>query len=182
MFKFIFYLVVFFIIGYFYGEITAGTIFENVFIFIIGIFIFIFFTEWISSRLKKNKNTEEKESNQQPEETWDDVLESAKKDFEKTWNVTYGNNELQIVNRYNHEQLYINGHLVSEKKRTGWYSWVIPFQTLTGTIEEQNQTRLVKVKLGGLVSLNCKVYVDRELIFKKKVSYNLLSGGVKESD
>ncbi|MFC4321231.1 hypothetical protein [Litchfieldia salsa] len=182
MFKFIFYLVVFVIIGYSYGKITEGTMFDNFFAMIISMFIFIFLVEWIASRFKKNKNTEEKESKEQDHETWDEMIASATKDFEKTWNLTYENNEIQIVNRYNHEQLFINGELVSEKKRNGVSTWLAPSQTLKGTIVVQNQPQVIKVKLGGLISLNCRVYVGRELIFKKKLKYNLLSGGVKESD
>ncbi|MFC0476764.1 hypothetical protein ACFFHF_16300 [Robertmurraya beringensis] len=182
MYKFILYLIVFFIIGFSYGKVTKGTIFDNFYVMLISLFTFIFLIEWIVSGLKKSKNKDDKKPKQQDYETWEEFIESAKKDFEKTWNLTYQNNEIQIVNRYNHEQLFINGDLVSEKKRNGLSSYFSLSQTLTGTIGVHNQTQVVKVKLGGLINLNCKVYVGKELIFKKKIKYNLLSGGVKESD
>ena len=182
MIKIIFYLVIFYIIGYNYAQLTKDTVFSNFWVMLISLFIFIFLVEWIVSRFKKKGNNNEEEHDKQDEETWDQMLESAKKDFEKTWNVSYENHDIQIVNRYNHEQLYINGKLVSEKKRNHWYSWLLPYQTLTGKIEIHNQSQVVKVKLGGLLSLNCKVYVNRNLIFKKKLNYNLLSGEVKERD
>ncbi|MBM7660289.1 hypothetical protein JOC85_001056 [Bacillus mesophilus] len=187
MIKFISYLVLFIIIGYFYGGITEGTVFDNFFVMLLGLFVLIFVVEYITSLFKKKGNSEEVDldvmnSEKKDPETWNEMIETAKMDFDKTWNLTYKDHEIQIVNRYNHEQLFINGELVSEKKRKGWVTWVTPSQTLTGAITVNNHSQVVKVKLGGLISLNCKVYVGEELIFKKKVSYNLLTGGVKEND
>ncbi|MBM4761197.1 hypothetical protein [Bacillus sp. B15-48] len=172
MIKFILYLAVFYFIGYNYGKMTNGTIFDNFWVMLLSLFVIIFLFEWLISLFKKKRNANEVDVEKQDYETWDEAMESVKKDFEKTWNIKYENNDIKIINTYNHEELYINDQLVSEKKRNHWYSWLIPYQTLTGTVEE----RRVKVKLGGVFSLNCKVYVDQDLIFKEKIKYNLFTG------
>ncbi|MDZ5473104.1 hypothetical protein SM124_15400 [Bacillus sp. 31A1R] len=180
MLKFIFYLVVFFIIGFFYGRITEGTIFDNVIALLISMFTLIFLIEWITSLIKK-KSPLKKEAESEVE-TWDDLMLDVQKEFEKTWDVKYNNNLIQIVNKYNQEELYINGQLVDQKNRSGWYTWLKPYQTLTGVIEENGRKAHVKVKLGGTMSIDCKVYVDGKMFFHDKVKYKFDVSGVKKKD
>ncbi|UTR10325.1 hypothetical protein MM300_21005 [Evansella sp. LMS18] len=181
MFKFIFYVVIFFLIGYNYGHITRGTVFDNFFVMLFSLFVLIFLIEWIFSlfRSRKNANGQEEEASIS---AFEGELQALQAEFGKTWDLKYNNHELTIVNKYNQEELYINGKLICEKTRSSWYSWLVTSQTLKGKLEEGDQSRIVKVKLGGIMSLNCKVYVDKELIFQEKIKYNVLTGKVKEKD
>ncbi|OIJ17187.1 hypothetical protein BKP37_01245 [Anaerobacillus alkalilacustris] len=179
MIKFIIYFAIFYLIGYNYGVFTKGTVFDSFFVMLILLFILIFLFEWIISLIKEKRKPEAFDDNKQGIETWDDMLKEIKEEIEKTWCINYKNNCIKIVNKYNQEELYINDKLVSKKKRKSWYSWIIPYQTLTGVIEENGHTLLVEAKLGGFVSLTCKLYVNKQLIFKEKIKFNLLSSEKK---
>ncbi|OIJ21690.1 hypothetical protein BKP45_02930 [Anaerobacillus alkalidiazotrophicus] len=179
MIKFIIYFVIFYLIGYYYGVFSKGPVFDNFFVMIILVFILIFLFEWIISLIKEKRKPEAFDDNNQDIETWEDMLKEIKEEIEKTWCINYKNNCIKIVNKYNQEELYINDKLVCKKKRKSWYSWMIPYQTLTGVIEENGHTLLVKAKLGGFVSLTCRLYVNKQLIFKEKIKFNLLSSEKK---
>lgn len=181
MFKFIFYVLVFFLIGYNYGHITRGTVFDNFFMMLLSLFVLIFLFEWIFSLFRSKKNENEQGENGS-KSTFEGELQALQADFGKTWDLKYNNHDITVVNKYNQEELYIDGKLICEKSRTTWYSWFVVSHTLTGKLEEGAQSRVVKVKLGGILSVNCKVYVDKELIFQDKIKYSFLSGGVKEKD
>ncbi len=152
--------------------------FENFWVMLASFFVVIFIIEAILSLIKK-KIIKEADKKPEQDETWDEFIDELKKDYEKQWIIPFKENQIQVVNKYNHEQLFINDTLVDEKKRTRWYSWIKPYQTLTGVVEDRGQTYSVKVKMGGLVSLSCKVYVGNQLIFKEKITYKL-TGGIKE--
>ncbi|WP_062049840.1 hypothetical protein [Bacillus sp. JCM 19034] len=122
--KLIIYLAVLFFIGYSYGSITKDTVFDNFFIMLLSLFILIFITEAIFAALKKRFQPEksQNENKNDDPESWNAMMEEVKKDFEKTWSITYENHKLHIVNKYNKEQLFINEKLVDESNRIHWYS------------------------------------------------------------
>ncbi|MFA9456892.1 hypothetical protein ACERJO_08960 [Halalkalibacter sp. AB-rgal2] len=178
--KFAIYIAALFFIGYAYGSLTKDTFFDNFFIMLLSLFIFIFVVESIFSAIQKK--TPSKETKEEDPESWSAMMEEVKKDFERSWDLTYENHSLHIVNKYNKEQLFIDGKLVSESTRGQWYSWGIPYQTLKASIEGTNTPIAVKVKLGGWFSLNCKVYINKKLIFKQRLKYDLIAGGFKDEE
>ncbi|GAE32610.1 hypothetical protein [Halalkalibacter hemicellulosilyticus] len=174
------YIATLFFIGYSYGSLTKDTFFDNFLIMLLSLFIFIFAVELIFSALKKKIPS--KDTKEEDPESWSTMMEEVKKDFEKSWDLSYDNYRLHIVNKYNKEQLFIDGKLVSESTRNQWYSWFIPYQTLKANIEDATTPITVKVKLGGWFSLNCKVYVNKKLIFKQKLKYDMIAGGFKDEE
>ncbi|ADC51589.1 hypothetical protein BpOF4_17740 [Alkalihalophilus pseudofirmus OF4] len=192
MIKFLMYVVIFFVIGYNYAIITKGTIFDHFLIMLLTLFVIIFLVEWLFSMIRKrkirkskvrNQNTQMEENAESAEEqSLVDLMQELKTEFHKTWEIPYKDYHIKIVNQYNEEQLYINDTLVDSRKRTSWYSFLIPFQSLKALIEVDHQPMDIKVKLGGLVSLQCKVYINKKLVFKEKIKYDWLSGTIKEKD
>lgn len=180
IFKFIFYGVLYFLFGMYYGMLTKDTVFDNFFVMLVSVFIIIFLFEYLMSFVKKKKATEP--DSEHRNETFDELMAELKNEFEKTWTVGFKDHQIKIVNAYNQEELYINEKLVAKKTRKHWHSWIRPYQTLSGVIEEDNQRFQVKVKMGGLISLYCKVYVDKQLILNEKVKYSFSSNGLKEKD
>lgn len=82
--------------------------------------------------------------------------------------------EIVIENKWDSEKLFIDGQLQDEKNRKNILSWLTPYKTLSGEIRDQNGSRaVIKVIVGGVFSLNCKVKVNDEVILKDKVRLNL---------
>ncbi len=52
--------------------------------------------------------------------------------------------------------------------------------TLRGNIEVNGQSYPLEVKLGGLMSLRCKVYVDRELVYEDQIKYKLFGKKIEK--
>ncbi|MDG5788561.1 hypothetical protein QA612_13830 [Evansella sp. AB-P1] len=180
--KFVFYLLFFYTIGYFYAIFTEGTVFDNFIVMLISLIILLFIIEGFISYFKKKIAAVQSELEVQENESFNEIVENLMTEFQKTWNIPYNDHLIKVVNHANKEELYIDDKLVAEKKRKGWFSWIVTYQSLTAVLEENGENQPVKVKLGGLVSLKCKVYVDNKLIFKDTVKYNLFTGEVKEKD
>lgn len=141
------------------------------------LFLVIFTFEWLFS--KRQERSVDVNVKTGEDETIAELMQEIQKEFHKTWEITYKEYQIRIVNEYNGEKLYINDQLVAEKKRTTWYSWLKMSQTLRATLG--NGSKLV-VKLSGFLSLKCAVYVDKKLIFQEKVEYNVLTGEMKDKD
>lgn len=164
-----------YLFGYYYAIITKGTVFDNFFVMLLSLFIILFLFEWMFSKIKK-KNQPEKV------EEFDEDWEKIKSDLKQQFDVKYGNNIILINNEYNKEQLYINGNLVDQNERTRWYHWLWSFYQLNGSIDDYGKTKKVKVKIGGWKNLNCRIYVDDELILKEKIKYKILLDKVERVD
>jgi hypothetical protein len=137
----------------------------------------------IRKRKIRNQNSQiEENAENGKEQSLEDLMQELKTEFNKTWEIPYKDYQIKVVNKYNEEQLYINDKLVDSRKRTSWYSFLIPFQSLKAPIEVDHQPMDIKVKLGGLVSLQCKVYINKELVFKEKIKYDWLRDNIKEKD
>lgn len=141
------------------------------------LFLVIFTFEWLFS--KRQERSVDVNVKTGEDETIAELMQEIQKEFHKTWEITYKEYQIRIVNEYNGEKLYINDQLVAEKKRTTWYSWLKMSQILRATLG--NGSKLV-VKLSGFLSLKCAVYVDKKLIFQEKVEYNVLTGEMKDKD
>lgn len=171
------YLFLFLKLGQAYGFFEDGIHLENSISLLVTVFFIFYFVELFFSLVKKKiegpieeeNKVERKKIDNDKELTFEEVFKEALKEFEKTWNIVYKNQTIKIINKYNYEQLYINGQLVDEKRRKGILSYFIPFQKLSGVIEVNGEKYIVKVFIGGFVTLNCKVYVNKKLILKDKV-------------
>ncbi|MFN7249492.1 MAG: hypothetical protein ACK4M9_01660 [Anaerobacillus sp.] len=166
--KFLFIFGVFFTIGYNFGHLTEGTIFENPLIFLITIFVIIFALQYLVNKFmgKNHGNNSE--------------VDSVLQEFEHTWNIKYKGGEMKIVNNYNEEKLFLNDTLVDHNKRSSWYSWLKPYHILKSDINLNGQYYPLKVKLGGFYSLCCKVYVEGRLVFEDKVKYKYFGDTIKK--
>lgn len=58
---------------------------------------------------------------------------------------------------------------MGQKRRTHWTQYLKPFQRLKAEVENsRGEKQVVQVKLGGFLSVYCKVKVNRKLVFKDK--------------
>lgn len=182
MLKFILYVAFFIFFGYFYGKMTEGTVFDNFFILLLFLFIVLFVSESIFSQLKKRKQQRQSDIDAEEGETFNEIFKEIANEFEKTWKIKYNEHIIEIMNKYNREELYVNGKLVAEKQRGGWLSWLKPYHLLTATIEENGTRHEIVVKIGGFITLNCSVSVNKQLIFKDKIKYDLRTGEQKDKE
>lgn len=173
--KFSLYLIVFYFFGFYYAKVTEGTVFDHFLIMLAIVFFIILLIEWVFSKRKKEEHDEK-------DEVLAEIMQEVQKEFEKTWHVTYKDYQIRIVNEYNGEKLFINDELIAEKKRTNWLSWLKSSQTLKGTFEDNGKQVKIVVKIGGILSLNCVVYVDNKQIFHDKIKFNLFTGETKDKD
>ncbi len=81
-----------------------------------------------------------------------------------TWKGTYKNHEIEVVNTwFNGERLFVDGKLQDER---------INFSSanLTGhLISEQNEKLAIKVNIGGIFTISCRVFVDDEKVEMRKI-------------
>ncbi|WP_216827526.1 hypothetical protein [Alkalihalobacterium elongatum] len=173
--KLVIYIGIMYLFGYYYAVITKGTLFDNFFIMLLSLFIIIYLFEWLFSKVKR-KNRPEKD------EDVDQEWEKVKSDLKQQFNVKYGNNTILVNNEYNKEELYINENLVDQNERTRWYHWLWSFYQLNGSIDDYGKTTKVKVKIGGWKNLNCRIYVDKELVLKEKIKYKIQLDKVERVD
>lgn len=80
--------------------------------------------------------------------------------MKKVFEATYENHQIQIENRwFTGEKLYIDGELQDENLGLSFRG------TLHGLIRnKENESKSVKVTLGGVFSTHCKVFVDHVLV------------------
>ena len=89
----------------------------------------------------------------------------------RSWTIEHKGNEIVILNEMNSEQLFVNNVCISENSRTNILSTLKPFQTLKGSFQNVNgNTSVIEVKIGGFITLNIRVKVDGELIYKDKIN------------
>ena len=89
----------------------------------------------------------------------------------KIWTIEHKGNKIVIKNEMNSEQLFVNDVLITENTRTSFLSTLKPFQTLKGSFKNVNgNTSIIEVKIGGFITLNIRVKVDGELIYKDKIN------------
>ncbi|MBD8071567.1 hypothetical protein [Bacillus sp. PS06] len=103
MLKFIVYLAVFSFFGYKYYTSPEDSVFTNIFVILLSLFIFIFLFEWLLSLLKKKASTLEVAVEKEEAESFDELLQELTSEYEKTWNIKYEEHDLMIVNKYNKE-------------------------------------------------------------------------------
>lgn len=75
------------------------------------------------------------------------------------WTARYEGNEIRIENTwFNGERLYVNGDLQDER-----YSVIS--SRLTGHLVNQNkESKMIKVTLGGAFKVNCILFIDDKKI------------------
>ncbi len=164
---------IFYFIGYNFGHLTEGTIFDNTAVMLITVFIIIFAVDYVGHFFKKKGTTDQNSGEE-------DDVNSELEQLQHTWNLKFKGGHIKIVNHYNEEKLFINGTLVDESKRSSWVSWLKVYHTLRGNIEVNGQSYPLEVKLGGVMSLRCKVYVDQQLVYEDQIKYKLLGKKIEK--
>ncbi|MFZ0446655.1 MAG: hypothetical protein WAM95_18890 [Bacillus sp. (in: firmicutes)] len=81
--------------------------------------------------------------------------------MKKVFDVTYEGHHIQVVNTwFNGEKLYIDGKLQDENLGIALRG------TLEGVLKENNKiTKDIKVSLGGIFTIKCKIFVNNILAF-----------------
>lgn len=100
-----------------------------------------------------------------------DLEKEIERAASRIWTIEHKGNEIVIKNEMNSEQLFVNNVCISENSRTNFLSTLKPFQTLKGSFKNVNgNTSIIEVKIGGFITLNIRVRVDGELIYKDKIN------------
>lgn len=112
-------------------------------------------------------------------------MRNLKKDIElevhKKWQVNYEGHRIEVINKMLEEKLLIDGNEVDRNKRKSLFSHIIPFSTLSGTIECSDGTKhKVSVKIGGFLKLNCIVKVNKKVIFTDALKLDFIPWEHKE--
>lgn len=83
--------------------------------------------------------------------------------MKKTFEVTYEGHHIQVVNTwFNGERLFVDGTLQDEQ--VGFTLRGI----LTGSLKRSNGcTENIKVSIGGMFTVRCRIFVDNVLIYPK---------------
>ncbi|MGE7793559.1 hypothetical protein [Lysinibacillus fusiformis] len=108
-------------------------------------------------------------------EEWKNTTEDLEKEVFKVWQLDYKGHIIRIVNAVTEEVLAINNEVVDKKSRDNMFKQIYPYVTLKGKITEADGTiSTVKVKIGGLLSLNIVVKVNGTTLLneKHKISIN----------
>jgi len=103
-------------------------------------------------------------------EEWKNTTEDLEKEVFKVWQLDYKGHIIRIVNAVTEEVLAINNEVVDNM-----FKQIYPYVTLKGEITEADGTiSTVKVKIGGLLSLNIVVKVNGTTLLneKHKISIN----------
>ncbi|WP_237497099.1 hypothetical protein [Lysinibacillus sp. HST-98] len=99
----------------------------------------------------------------------ENTTEDLEKEVFKVWQLEYKEHIIRIVNAMTEEVLYINNEVIDKKSRDNMFKQVYPFVKLKGEITEANETiSKVKVKIGGLLSLNIVVKVNGTTLLNEK--------------
>ena len=83
--------------------------------------------------------------------------------MKKMFDVIYEGHHIQVVNTWFYgEKLYIDGKLQDENLG------IASRATLRGVIKDNNQiTKNIKVSLGGILTIKCRIFVNNVLVFSK---------------
>ncbi|AQU79573.1 hypothetical protein [Planococcus faecalis] len=88
--------------------------------------------------------------------------------MKKVFEATYENHQIQIENRwFRGEKLYVDGELQDENLGLSFRG------TLQGLIRNKgNESKSIKVTLGGFFSIHCKVFVDNVVVSSFQIKSN----------
>jgi len=80
--------------------------------------------------------------------------------MKKTFEATYDGHQIQVENRwFAGEKLYVNGELQDENLGLALRA------TLAGKLRnDSNESKNIKVTIGGIFSIHCKIFVDNVLV------------------
>ena len=82
--------------------------------------------------------------------------------MKKTFEVMYNDHHIQVVNSwFTGEKLYVDGQLQDENLGLGLRS------ILSGELKSSEDRKSIKVALGGFFKINCRVFVENNLIYPK---------------
>ncbi|WNF23397.1 hypothetical protein [Mesobacillus jeotgali] len=82
--------------------------------------------------------------------------------MKKVFEVTYGGHHIQVENTwFSGEKLYVDGKLQDQN-----LGFAFDRATLNGVIRNnQGEDQIIKVSLGGAITVECRIFVDHELIY-----------------
>ncbi|RSL30377.1 hypothetical protein D7Z54_26420 [Salibacterium salarium] len=85
--------------------------------------------------------------------------------MKKTFEVTHDHHTILVENTwFNGEKLYIDGQLQDENMGLGLRA------SLTGQLKnDDGETKHVKVAIGGLFKIHCRIFVDNQLLLPEEV-------------
>ncbi len=90
-------------------------------------------------------------------------LKEANSIMKKTFEVMYNNHHIQVENRwFTGEKLYVDGQLQDENVGLGIRG------ILNGELKSSEGKQSIKVSLGGFFKVNCRIFVENNLIYPKK--------------
>ena len=91
------------------------------------------------------------------------IIRGLNINMKKTFEVTYNGNHIEVVNTwFGGEKLYVNGQLQDENLGLGLRG------ILNGELKNTEDRKKIKVALGGTFKINCRIFVDNELIYPKE--------------
>ncbi|NKE05846.1 hypothetical protein [Mesobacillus selenatarsenatis] len=82
--------------------------------------------------------------------------------MKKVFEVTYEGHHIQVENTwFNGEKLVVDGKLQDQN-----LGFAFDRATLNGVIKNnQGENQYIKVSLGGAITVECRIFVDHELIY-----------------
>lgn len=88
--------------------------------------------------------------------------------MKKVFEATYENHRIQVENNwFTGEKLYIDGELQDENLGLSFRG------TLHGLIRSKgNESKSIKVTLGGFFSIHCKIFIDHVLVSSTQIKAN----------
>ena len=80
--------------------------------------------------------------------------------MKKTFEVMYDDHHIRVVNSwFTGEKLYVDGQLQDENLGFGLRS------ILNGELKSREDRKSIKVALGGFFKINCRIFVENNLIY-----------------
>jgi hypothetical protein len=83
--------------------------------------------------------------------------------MKKTFEVMYNGHHIQVENSwFTGEKLYVDGKLQDENLGLGIRA------ILNGVLKSNDDRKSIKVAIGGFFKINCRIFVENNLIYPKK--------------
>ena len=83
--------------------------------------------------------------------------------MKKTFKVMYNGHHIQVENNwFTGEKLYVDGQLQDENLGLGLRA------ILNGELKSNEDRKSIKVAMGGFFKINCRIFVENNLIYPKK--------------
>ena len=83
--------------------------------------------------------------------------------MKKTFEVMHDGHHIQVVNNwFTGEKLYVNGQLQDENLGLAVRA------VLNGELKSNDDRKSIKVALGGFFKINCRIFVEKNLIYPDK--------------